>query len=209
MTYVPKEKPTTCNLCGVNPPINRGRCADCKRKAVAAAAARWRAKVAVSEKTPADGDKICSKCRLALSASNFHRSNHTLDGLRHDCKSCSFQSRKYVSIEQRMLDNAKNRSKKIGVPCTITIEDISIPDRCPLLGTEIVVRTSEKFSGKGGNHARHNSPSLDRILPELGYIKGNVWVISYKANSAKNDLTVDELETLAANLRAKVNSCLY
>jgi len=46
------------------------------------------------------------------------------------------------------------------------------------------------------------SPSLDRINPALGYVKGNVWVISFKANAIKQNATVQELELLVNNLKS-------
>ena len=38
------------------------------------------------------------------------------------------------------------------------------------------------------------------MIPELGYIKGNVWVISNKANRIKNNATLEELRLLVKNL---------
>jgi hypothetical protein len=35
-------------------------------------------------------------------------------------------------------------------------------------------------------------------------VKGNVWVVSFKANSMKRDATLEELEMLVENLRRKV-----
>jgi hypothetical protein len=57
-----------------------------------------------------------------------------------------------------------------------------------------------------GNGKLHmSSPSLDRIRPELGYVPGNVAVISYKANAIKQGATPEELRAVAdwleANLR--------
>jgi hypothetical protein len=46
-----------------------------------------------------------------------------------------------------------------------------------------------------------NSPSLDRKNSLLGYTKENTWVISYKANAAKSNCTLNELELLVKNLR--------
>jgi hypothetical protein len=46
-----------------------------------------------------------------------------------------------------------------------------------------------------------NSPSLDKIIPSKGYIKGNVWVISNRANTLKNDASLQELELLVENLK--------
>lgn len=49
-------------------------------------------------------------------------------------------------------------------------------------------------SQRGG---RSNSPSLDRLVPSIGYVRGNVAVVSWKANRAKNNLTARELRHLA------------
>ena len=96
------------------------------------------------------------------------------------------------TIEYRMLTRAKSRAKIGNIPFNLTLEDISIPDTCPLLGIPIEVQP------KKGYHP--NSPSLDKIIPEKGYTKGNVWVISNRANTLKNDATLTELKTLVENL---------
>ena len=46
----------------------------------------------------------------------------------------------------------------------------------------------------GGN--KRESPSLDRFIPEDGYIKGNVVWISGKANSMKSDASIEEVRLL-------------
>jgi len=98
------------------------------------------------------------------------------------------------TIEYRMLTRAKSRARIGNIPFNLTLEDISIPDTCPLLGIPIEVQP------KKGYHP--NSPSLDKIIPKKGYIKGNVWVISNRANTLKNDATLTELKTLVENLEA-------
>lgn len=89
--------------------------------------------------------------------------------------------------EKRMLADAKARAKAGSFPCTIAESDISIPECCPLLG----VRLERK-----GPYA----PSLDKIIPSLGYVPGNVLVISRRANAIKHNATLQELHTLVANL---------
>ena len=44
------------------------------------------------------------------------------------------------------------------------------------------------------------SPSLDRLYPERGYIKGNVVWCSYVINSMKGDLNVKDFLTLCSNI---------
>lgn len=98
-----------------------------------------------------------------------------------------------------MLDRSKSRAKRKGFEHNITIEDIIIPKNCPLLGIPL-------FAGK--ESVCPNSPTLDRIDSSKGYVKGNVWVISYKANTIKSNATLEELEAIAANFRAKIEGRL-
>jgi len=95
------------------------------------------------------------------------------------------------SLEATMLDRSKTRAKKKGLEHNITIDDIVIPDMCPLLGIPI-------FQGSGRVCA--NSPTLDRISSAKGYVKGNVWVVSYRANTIKSDATFEELIQIGRNL---------
>lgn len=96
-----------------------------------------------------------------------------------------------------MLKNAKARAKKNAVPFSLGINDIHPPKTCPLLGIPLCYFNE---------NAERNSPTLDRIDPERGYVPGNVWVVSFEANRAKNNLSVEQLEMLAKNLRAKIES---
>jgi len=91
---------------------------------------------------------------------------------------------------------AKKRAKKAGLPFDIEPKDVVIPEYCPLLGIKIK-------SGIGV--LTPSSPSVDRIKPDGGYVKGNVWVISYRANAIKSNATLNELERLAAALRSKLD----
>lgn len=93
-----------------------------------------------------------------------------------------------------MFWQAKKRAKARGLDFTITVEDVVIPARCPLLGI-----TLQRGAGLLGPA----SPSLDRINPRLGYVEGNVWVISHRANAIKNDATLDEMRALLAAWEAK------
>jgi hypothetical protein len=67
-------------------------------------------------------------------------------------------------------------------------KDVSVPDVCPVLGIPLKV-----VSGKGFTD---NSPSLDRIVPSLGYVPGNVVVISMRANRIKSDASLAELKKI-------------
>ena len=101
--------------------------------------------------------------------------------------------------EQYLLQGARRRSKAKGLDLTIEVSDIQIPEVCPLLGIPIV-KGSHAPARKGG--PTPNSPTLDRKDPSKGYVKGNVWVISWRANKLKSDATLEELEKMVAVLRA-------
>ena len=109
-------------------------------------------------------------------------------------KSCGCSKRTHgrsQTPEYWMFHSAKRRAKDQGIPFTITLDDIAIPSHCPLLGIPLFV---------GKRTCCDNSPTLDKLVPSLGYIKGNVIVISDKANRIKSNATLDEIMLLADNL---------
>lgn len=98
------------------------------------------------------------------------------------------------------LNNARSRAKQFNLPFELKIADINaltIPDVCPYLGIPI-------FKGKNSKSSE-NSPSLDRIVPSLGYVKGNVEFISSRANRLKNDASLKELEAIVKRLKTLLN----
>lgn len=87
---------------------------------------------------------------------------------------------------------AKKRAAKKAIPFTITLADVVIPENCPVLGIKLVV---------GEGRVGRASPTLDKIKPALGYVPGNVHVISHRANTIKSDATIDEIESVARYFR--------
>ena len=79
---------------------------------------------------------------------------------------------------------AKQRAKEKGTEFSITESDLTIPEFFPILGIPLI---------RVGTIATDNSPSIDRIDSTKGYIKGNVQVISKKANTLKNSSSLSEL----------------
>jgi hypothetical protein len=83
-----------------------------------------------------------------------------------------------------IIGNARQRAKFHGVPCTISPEDFDIPDLCPVLGIKLTHGSNKRST--------YSSPSLDRLIPSKGYVKGNVSIISKLANSIKSSATCPE-----------------
>jgi len=94
----------------------------------------------------------------------------------------------------QMIRNLKVRIKRKNLPCDLEVTDIIIPDYCPVLG--IKLNFDKKTKGP-----YPDSPSIDRIFPELGYVKGNIRVISNRANTLKNNMSLAEAELILKDLR--------
>lgn len=88
-----------------------------------------------------------------------------------------------VAHQKNLWKHAKHRALTKSLPFDITPEDIIIPALCPIMSKPL-------GSVGSGSYA----PSLDRIIPELGYVKGNIRVISLLANQMKWNATPEELE---------------
>lgn len=131
----------------------------------------------------------CKVCDAALSLEYYR------------CHSSPEEKAKYAKRDKELrrlkpnlylYNGAKVRAKKYKLEFNITPEDILIPDFCPVLGIKLFV--GEKKWGP-------NSPTLDKIDNTKGYIKGNIKVISWRANSLKSDSTIEEIEKVLAYMK--------
>lgn len=87
-----------------------------------------------------------------------------------------------------MYTTALRRAKRYGLEFTITLDDIQVPRVCPVLHIPLLYDVTGKRTSA--------TPSLDRIDNSLGYVPGNVSVISWKANHLKRDLMVEDIKRL-------------
>lgn len=94
------------------------------------------------------------------------------------------RKKKYV------ISNVRARAKIRGIHFDLRIEDVVWSETCPVLGIKL-----NYFSGPEGGAP--NSPSLDRWDNAKGYVPGNVFVISKRANALKSNGTADELMRVA------------
>lgn len=93
-----------------------------------------------------------------------------------------------------LLSRIKHKSKNLGIPFDLCPSDLDAPDKCSVLGIELNYRNR-------GSGYHTDSPSIDRITPKLGYIRGNIRIISARANLLKNDATIEELEAVLSDLK--------
>lgn len=91
--------------------------------------------------------------------------------------------------KKQMLRVAKQNALKLNVPFTLEIQDIIIPNKCPYLDCELTF-----IRGRG---LVQTNASIDRIDPQLGYVKENIQIISFLANVMKHNATEQQLIAFA------------
>jgi len=140
--------------------------------------------------------KTCASCGKEKALSAFGKDKQKKDGLRAYCRVCmkakgTSEGAKKAQTkftdnnpESVMYSNAKQRAKREGLPFNLKPTDIDIPDVCPALGIPM----------KRSNVISEGSPTLDKVIPELGYIRGNIVVISNLANRMKSNHTSEQLQ---------------
>jgi hypothetical protein len=153
-------------------------------------------------------EKRCSRCGIVKNIDQFFKHKYSSDGLKSGCKQCDKQYRQNNPVmrqTQAMVWSARQRAKNKGLAFDIDHDYIRsiVPSHCPIFGMPL------EWSVQRGGAALilPNSPSLDRIDPSKGYVKGNVWIISNRANTIKNDASHEELKLVTEAVgRAIVNS---
>lgn len=103
-----------------------------------------------------------------------------------------------VSFKTYLCSRARVRGRKRGMISTITPADLVWPSHCPVLG--MALDYPDRPGARAGQGHRENAPSLDRWDNTKGYVPGNVFVISYRANTLKNSATYAEILKVAKYL---------
>lgn len=140
-------------------------------------------------------DHFCKHCQKVQPEDNFTLRSKGASGWIDSegrkryvyCKSCPGRT------VRRLLEGARKRAKDKGLECTLTMADIKVPERCPVLG--IVLKRGVKLGQRRG--PIDESPSLDRIDNSKGYTPENTVVVSWLANRLKNAATVGQLRAIA------------
>ena len=107
-------------------------------------------------------------------------------------KCAEYYSAQRKDVALGLYRSAKYRARSKNIPFDISVEDIVVPTNCPVFGILL------KY---GVGHHCPESPTLDRIVPSLGYVRGNIAVISLRANMIKNDASVEDLKKVLSWLQ--------
>lgn len=158
-------------------------------------------------------EKFCTSCHTPLIDTNWSPAQR--DRNKYRCRTCIAETRKEwlarnPTYHSDWVDNNRDlrnsytrktvrrkwcdrywlkllagRAKAEGVPFSLTTDNTVIPEKCPVLGIPLV-----RHEGSG---PRVDSPSMDRFDPSLGYVPGNVMVISHRANTLKGNRSHEDL----------------
>jgi hypothetical protein len=145
-------------------------------------------------------NRVCNTCQEERPESEFYKNRK---GSYKYCKTCYIEKNKGYQESYRTNNRfairvraCKARAKYKGLPFDLTEEYLREvwTGVCPVFNTPLDIQ------------ALKNSPKhaeLDRIIPELGYVKGNVVWLSQRANRLKHDAKLEELERLVGWLKSK------
>ena len=101
------------------------------------------------------------------------------------------QTNSLRNVRGKLCNSAKDRARIYNIPCNIISEDIKLIRLCPYLNIPLEY---------GNILASNYSASLDKINPDLGYVKGNIEVISMLANNMKSSASPEQLVTFSKNV---------
>lgn len=145
--------------------------------------------------------KVCPRCNLEKPGTAFARDLGAHSGIGGWCKACQNAKRLHdrksdpVRYKMRtMLNCARGRAKAEHLPFNLTLdwlmETFGAATHCPVLGHEL------NWTGTSIGPTPW-SPSLDEVVLGKGYVKGNVTLMSHKANAMKSNATDAQLISFA------------
>jgi hypothetical protein len=159
---------------------------------------------------PSTEGKVCSFCKEWKLFYMFGARRESIDKHNSRCKECDVlratayrntpRGKETIALyytnhwERKRIKDAKGRAKFKKLPFNITedyVKSITPSDMiCPALGIQMKV-------GQTAKESKVSAPSLDRLIPKLGYVKGNIIIVSNRANTLKRDATPEELMKVA------------
>ena len=138
---------------------------------------------------------ICKNCLKEKDETEFSKHEACKSGYDISrCLECKRNKQKWADTPMinKIYNRAKNRAKSKGWEFNIELSDIVLPEVCPVFGKPIIYGNIDW------------TYSIDRTDSSKGYIKGNIDIISNKANRSKNSLTITEVEQVLKYMKGKL-----
>lgn len=129
--------------------------------------------------------KSCITCKLAKPLNQYNKGQNI-------CRTCTKKAWRLwrsepENVVRTLVNGARSRAKKGGFDFDLNFKDLPLPDVCPVLGIPF----------DSTNVTTPNSPSIDRLDPNKGYVKGNCVIISHMANRIKSNATPNQIRAVA------------
>lgn len=130
------------------------------------------------------------------------------------CKICERERRSSEYYDKYKTDDAafrkqfcdlRGRARQRNIPFTIKLEEIDRPKFCPVLGIELHYEINHNTEDSKWMKSP-NRASFDKLIPVLGYVPGNVFIISLEANRLKSNATLEQLESLVAYMKRGIKN---
>jgi hypothetical protein len=114
--------------------------------------------------------------------------------IRAEIRNNPFSEKNSLRLARSFISAARARAKKRGTECNLVPSDIlPLPTQCEVTGCLLLY-------GSAGTSRPHGMATLDCVDPSEGYIKGNIAIISYRANTLKSNATAREINALGLYL---------
>lgn len=149
----------------------------------------------------------CIPCREAYAIPGKRGTNVVIPPTGMECQGChrnlpasafTLYSRSYTACNEcRFLVAALRRKRmdaaRAGLDFNLTLDSFErpLPAVCPI-SLQPLLYSVDGVSGID----RSRVASFDRVIPSLGYVEGNVQIISHRANGFKSNASRDEIERL-------------
>lgn len=125
-----------------------------------------------------------------------HAINRRIEAAQYEKKWGIKQETELYKTQRLKFSAKKYNAQQQGWTWDLSFGDIEWPTHCPILGIELNYFSEVRAE---------DSPSFDQIVPAKGYIKGNVIIMSWRANRIKNDGSAQEHRKIAEFLD-KINT---
>lgn len=140
--------------------------------------------------------KVCSRCSEEKELSEYYKFRHSPDGHQCYCKPCEAAAKRQRLKDRPFhttIEQVRHRAAKKGLPFDLTEEylDSIFTGVCPAFYVRLTLPREEPIPGYT------YKSSLDRIIPEKGYVKGNVIFLSDLANRIKAEADHQQIQAVA------------
>ena len=146
--------------------------------------------------------KVCGKCKKNKPLTEYHKDSGRPDGTDSRCAACRKESvaknKKEKPFHIRCM-RVKHKATSKQIPFNLTEEYLKSiwTDTCPILGVKLDLFATNQYAD--------NAAQVDRIVPDKGYVKGNVGWVSARANRLKDDATAKEHMKIAQWMLGQLN----